>query len=644
MNNSVCRIKGETVRVTIPTHLNLVDFRVIDTHPTMWSNMASQLLSEKETALTLDDLTVLTSDMNDLYTLLHEGYITFNAPTPSDDTDAPTESEETNMNAFTPTTLNTTDAPEATQEETTMDTINITRLSANQRAILDNLDAKPSGVPHTSTYAYLPATALAAHGELSAVVKEQANPKVKRVVTQLIDKLARVCGLETREVVQRKRAKRNVVPAGAIKIRSTKNQQMILSYIENKFLASLIVIKGATYTILDATRRDACLVLLGELHRHKLSTRSCSSLIKRLEATVMEFDQVAAPVTTPSDYDDAPASDYEIKALDICDAPAEPAVPVYDFERAFDIRKEEEAKLQEKIQAIAPAPEALEPEVEVEEDPEVEGEEPTTAEQAELYPDEQAQADAYDRMMEAPQPLGNVYVERDVKRPNPFLAGVAKSDRDPLDVIMTTPAENTFVEVEVDEAYEDLRQDYEFECAALLQDVKVHTRMKQSPVHLATTLDELRAAQRSIGIPETRNPVVKGFDAPAPKIVPLVTATKTVEVPEVELDTVASADEASDEEVVIDRDEVVSVPFTTAVWSEVLGHVNKLLLDVGFEIEYDMITMPRRWFKSIEPKLSYIAIHKLHNTLDDVVEYNGQQMTVEDVTDQELDYIRSVCA
>lgn len=624
MNNSVTTIKGETVRVTIPKNITLVDFRVIDTHPTMWRNMASHLLSKKETKLTLDDLMVISTDMNDLYTLLHEDYITFNAPSSLSDTPstaAPIEEategqEETTMNAFN---VNAPKTLTGSSEETTMDTINITRLSANQRTILDNLEAKPSAAPHTSTYTYLPATALAAHGELSAVVAEQSNPKVKRVVTQLIDKLARVCGLETREVVQRKRAKRNVVPEGAIKIRTTKNQQMILSYVENKFLHSLIVIKGATYTILDATRRDACIVLLGELHRHKLSTRSCSSLIKRLEATVMEFEQVDAPVTTPSDYDDAPLptpSDYDDIFHSLFPKPVAPV--------------EVEETIEETIEEVASAPEALEPSDYV-----------PKAQQAELYPDEQAQADAYDRMMDAPQPLGNVYVERDVKRPNPFLANIAPSDRDPMDVIMTTPAENTFVEVEVDEAYEDLRQDYEFECAALLQDVKVHTRMKQSPVHLATTLDELRAAQRSIGIPETRNPVVKGFDAPAPKIVPLVVAVKPVEVPVVEL---APCDSNEQAEVVIDREEVVSVPFTTAVWSEVLGHVNKLLLDVGFEIEHDMLTMPRRWFKSIEPKLSHIAIHQLHNTLDDVVEYNGQQMTVEDVTDQELDYIRSVCA
>ena len=202
------------------------------------------------------------------------------------------------------------------------------RLSEAQLQLLNSL-----GYTATGSRCQREVDAVQCLADVRARLSTTTDAGERRVIRQLIKKLAPLAG-EVLEVKTRTRMP-NKLPEGVTKIKTSTNQALILQYVHNKFLSNLVVATGRTYTAINVEYASTASFYLGELKDHKLSTRSCATLIKRLEEVATTAPApVAAPVAVedlaPWDMITAAAPEAAPEAAPVMDllsliAQAEPA-------------------------------------------------------------------------------------------------------------------------------------------------------------------------------------------------------------------------------------------------------------------------------------------------------------------------------
>jgi hypothetical protein len=251
------------INYTPMSEQRLSDFRVISTTDALWTEMViAQLWKQTAGAVELTDLLHITTNLNDLYTLLLEGNITFTSPDAAQD------------------------AAVESKDNTDMNTVTLKRLSQNQVTLLNSAD---NITVVSASGKQMEIEVEGALDTLKQLAQDQENVKVRRVLQQLIKKVATATGVEL-EVKTRSRLP-NSLPANVVKVKTSKTQQRILAYVNKHFLSTLVRHYGGTYTAIDSGKRDAAVNYLRDLSDHKLSGRSCASLIRKLN----ELEVIPAP-------------------------------------------------------------------------------------------------------------------------------------------------------------------------------------------------------------------------------------------------------------------------------------------------------------------------------------------------------------
>lgn len=602
----------------------LNDFRVLSTSDSLWqSYLTAELYKRTGGLVTVTDLLNFSDNLNDLYTMLIEGCFTFilkgdDAATistgesemsltlegddvldPDDVDDACYRLQQTRglsddelnklltlypklgvnvVARLKHLIINRNAAPAAkTQEENTMTTqdtstaqdapmITLTRLSQNQITMIGNFGTQVAGKMSMN----LPAETALDHftAMLDAEPAEgMTTTQHKRIVKQIIGKVAKATGV-TVEVKSRVRMPNNL-PATVVKMRTSKTQQAMLDYLDKKFITGFVFGRGATYTAIDLVLRDSAITLLTEMHSHRLNTRSCTTLINRLND--YETMQTSLPTTdiselvSPDMFADAP----------VVDAPS--SLPTdLDVGDLFD-------NLEPAI-----APKAQEP--------------------ADVSHD--VAADILADLTDEPAPALDVDHDLDsiFDDLQPSIGFQDDSWNDMLE-----PTQEQLDAIEEEEYRNAPCEDDPEELAAFeLLEAKVHNKNKQSPAHQATSIEEYRAMIN--GYADEDN------DVPADD--------NTVSIEEVSLEDDGDDDDNNNFAAYGEWDDV-SLPLTREYWGDAIGRADVILADMGFEVEDDYVTLPRKHVKSMVIRLRQLSIHG----------YQGADINYdfEDELDAELD-------
>lgn len=482
-------------------------FRVISTTDDLWRGYVSAELSKRtDGAVKLDDLLSFTTNLNDLYTLLVEGRFTFTTPNKDQD-------------------MNT-----------------LKRLSEAQLQLLNSL-----GYTATDSRCQREVDAVQCLADVRARLATATDAGERRVIRQLIKKLAPLAG-EVLEVKTRKRMP-NTLPEGVTKIKTSTNQALILQYLHNKFLSNLVVATGRTYTAINVEYASTASIYLGELKDHKLSTRSCATLIKRLE-------EVATTAPAPVTVEDLAPWDMITAAAP--EAEAEPA-PVMDL-----------------LSLIAQA----EPEVKAE--PEAE---PAPAAEAEAEPAPEADffetlAQAAKDAQTAPEPAPAAEVD--------FFEALAQAqvtkDAAPWDLFYDNEEawgdEPTDEELAALEAEEEAHAIDQIE----LQELKLRHRHIHPSLEAAESTDEYHAALARL----------QALDA------------EYEAKPEVET---VSLEDAGLTEITPTPDGYADLPLDEEQWGDAWEGVEKLLVDYGYTVEDGYITIHEDHARVLLPRLRHISLH-----------------------------------
>lgn len=426
--------------------------------------------------------------------------------------------------------------PEPTHKKasTMQDTIKLTRLSPIQVITLDEMDIA-FNITKNSCELDASIAMDAVKGAHSLLPTDASSDR--RVLKQIMRKIAKATGEELEVKTRRRYA--NTLPAHAVKVKTSKTQQAILAYLDLKHLTGLVLGKGATFTAIDLSYRDAAVIYLGELRDHRLSARSCSTLVRRLNE-LEQNEHVPTPAVTPDEV----LADIIEPAMDVF---AEPApVPAPDQHDDF-------------LALIsAPAPEPAPEPVPA----------PEPAPEPEPVP--------------VPAPVIDEAMLDDI-----FGSGEPMSMSSLLDLAEAEPTAEELALIEAEEeAYRNAPvEDSPEEIAAYeLLEAKVHNRNPLSPVHQATTLEELREAEEQ---------AIASSD----------TGLELVSLDELD------EDEDEDESLARDPDEMVTLRITAQYWDGLMDRVEFLLLDMGYEVSDGCVDITRRHAKSLSPVFHKIAMH-----------------------------------
>ena len=410
--------------------------------------------------------------------------------------------------------------PTHKKASTMQDTIKLTRLSPLQVITLNEMDI---AFNITTNSCELDASIAmdAVKGAHSLLPTDASSDR--RVLKQIMRKIAKATGGELEVKTRRRYA--NTLPTYAVKVKTSKTQQAILAYLDHKFLTGLVLGKGATFTAIDLSYRDAAVIYLGELRDHRISARSCSTLVRRLNE-LEQNEHVPTPAVTPDEV----LADIIEPAMDVFDDPT-PAVAPDQHDDFLAL-----------ISAPAPAPEPV----------------PAPAPE--------------------PAPVIDEAMLDDI-----FGSGEPMSMSSLLDLTEAEPTAEELALIEAEEeAYRNAPvEDSPEELAAYeLLEAKVHNRNPLSPVHQATTLEELREAE-------------------AQAIASSDTGLELVSLDELD----------EDEPDARDPDEMVTLRITAQYWDGLMDRVEFLLLDMGYEISDGCVDITRRHAKSLSPVFHKIAMH-----------------------------------
>jgi hypothetical protein len=612
----------ETDQVTIMiSHVipesRLNDFRVISTSNSLWqSYLTAELYKRTGGLVTVTDLLNFSDNLNDLYTMLIEDCFTFilkgdDAATistgesemsitlegddvidPDDVDDACYRLQQTrglsDNELKTLTTLypklgfnviarlkhliiNRTAPAAKTQEENTMTTqdtamITLTRLSQNQITTIGDFGTLITGKMSMT----MPADTALAH--FTAMLDSEPAEGVtktqhKRVVKQIIGKVAKATGVD---VPKQSRVRMpNNLPATVVKMRTSKTQQAMLDYLDKKFITGFVFGRGATYTAINLVLRDSAIALLTEMHSHRLNTRSCTTLINRLgDYETMQGSLPTTDITelvSPDMFADAP----------VVDAPKLPTN--LNMDDLFD-------DLEPAI-----APKAQEPAIDTSHD---------------------VAADILSDLLDEPAPA--LDVDQDINDILDDLQPSFNVHQDDSWNELLEPSQEELDAIEEEEYRNAPCEDDPEELAAFeLLEAKVHNKNKQSPAHKATTIEEYRAMIN--GYADEDN------DVPADE--------NTVSIEEVALED--DGDDDDDAFAAYGEWDEVSLPLTREYWGDAIGRADVILADMGFEVEDDYVTLPRKHVKSMVIRLRQLSIHG----------YQGADILdeFEDEIDDELD-------
>ena len=608
----------------------LNDFRVLSTSDSLWRTyITGELYKRTGGSVTMDEfLTVLSGTdytLNDIYTMLIEGCFDFNLHGidccdindelgcdiqlgfEGNDTIDPEDVDDVAYRLQTARGLsddelkmlinllrdvgrgfdglaqiehfiiNRNAAPAAkTQEENTMTTqdtstaqdapmITLTRLSQNQITMIGNFGTQVAGKMSMN----LPAETALDHftAMLDAEPAEgMTTTQHKRIVKQIIGKVAKATGV-TVEVKSRVRMPNNL-PATVVKMRTSKTQQAMLDYLDKKFITGFVFGRGATYTAIDLVLRDSAIALLTEMHSHRLNTRSCTTLINRLGD--YETMQASLPTTDISEL----VSPDMFADAPVVDAPSSLPTDI-DVGDLFD-------NLEPAI-----APKAQEP--------------------ADVSHD--VAADILADLTDEPAPALDVDHDLDsiFDDLQPSIGFQDDSWNDMLE-----PTQEQLDAIEEEEYRNAPCEDDPEELAAFeLLEAKVHNKNKQSPAHQATSIEEYRAMIN--GYADEDN------DVPADD--------NTVSIEEVSLED--DGDDDDNNFAAYGEWDDVSLPLTREYWGDAIGRADVILADMGFEVEDDYVTLPRKHVKSMVIRLRQLSIHG----------YQGADINYdfEDELDAELD-------
>lgn len=141
-----------------------------------------------------------------------------------------------------------------------------------------------------------------------------------------------------------------------------------------------------------------------------------------------------------------------------------------------------------------------------------------------------------------------------------------------------------------------------------LLEAKVHNKNKQSTAHQATTIEEYRAmingyADEDNDVPEDEN---------------------TVSIEEIDLE-----DADDDAFAAYGEWDEVSLPLTREYWGDAIHRADAILADMGFEVEDDYVTLPRKHVRSMVIRLRQLSVHGYQG--------NDIDYDFEDELDAELD-------
>lgn len=588
-------IKDFTITYTPMTEKRLNDFRVISTHSSLWADKVNAELHRRSGgALKIADVIHITDNMNDLYTLLFNDNITI---------------------------TKTAELPQ--QETDTMNKITLKRLSQNQVTILTQSDLETEVVGHSQI-------AIPVEGALEtlqALEAEQENTKVKRVVQQLIKKVAAATGVDLGTKTRSRLP--NTLPTNIVKVKTSKTQQRILAYVHKRYLSSLIHHEGGTFTAINTDHRDAAVVHLADLNDHKLSARSCATLIRKLNEL-----EVTAPVQVTNDefaeiLDSAPAPVASTTIADLFgeEVAAElETAPVVDADQG-DLFEPAPADEFDDILGTKPAP--------------VLGGKEVTQEE-------------YDAAMSTPAELGLVKLGNDFvtqeeydvamaedarnreERKRAYDAEMEKAYHDDqtsafeperqlgLSELLATlngdsDAEPTQADLDAIEAeMSDDEIDAQWEADLQLRELKAKHRDPNSPMHEATSVDEywniLERVQREDEIANAAG-------------------VEFVSLDEAELDGDNGDDDGHDFGCPDERfpDDEITLALTAEYWGAAVGAIVKSLEDIGVEYGDDEVTLTRELAGMIEQRLYDIASGSQSSRFGGEIDWD-----FEDEVDEEL--------
>lgn len=585
----------------------LNDFRVISTADSLWqSYLTAELYKRTGGLVTVTDLLNFCDDLNDLYTMLVEGCFTFilkgdDAATistgesemsitlegddvldPDDVDDACyklqqarglTNNELNKLLTLYPKLgfnvvarlkhliINRNAAPAAkTQEENTMTTQETTPMITLTRLSQNQIAMIGDFGTQVAGKMSMNLPAETALDHFTAMLDAEpaegmTKTQHKRIVKQIIGKVAKATGV-TVEVKSRVRMPNNL-PATVVKMRTSKTQQAMLNYLDKKFITGFVFGRGATYTAVDLVLRDSAIALLTEMHSHRLNTRSCTTLINRLGD--YETMQASLPTTDISEL----ISPDMFADAPIVDAPTLPTN--MDVGDLFD----------DIVPAIAP--QAQEPALDVSHD---------------------VAADILSDLTGEPAPA--LDVDNDI---NSILDDLQPSflvhqDDSWNEMLEPTQAELDAIE---EEEYRNApcEDDPEELAAYELLEAKVHNKNKQSPAHQATSIEEYRAMINGYADEDS--------DVPADE--------NTVSIEEVALEE----DGDDDAYAAYGEWDEVSLPLTREYWGDAIARADAILADMGFAVEDDYVTLPRKHIQSMNIRLRQLAIHGYRgaNIIDD---------------------------
>lgn len=552
-------IKDFTITYTPMTEKRLNDFRVISTHSSLWADKVNaELYRRSGGVLKIVDVIHITDNMNDLYTLLFNNNITI---------------------------TKTAELPQ--QETDTMNKITLKRLSQNQVTVLTQSALETEVVDHCQ----ITIPVEGALQTLQALADEQTNTKVKRVVQQLIKKVAAATGVELGTKTRNRLP--NTLPANIVKVKTSKNQQRILAYVHKRYLSSFIHHEGGTYTAINTDHRDAAVVHLADLNDHKLSARSCATLIRKLNEL-----EVAAPVQVTSD-----------EFAEILDsAPA----PVASTTMA-DLFGEEVAAELESAPETAPVVDAnqgdlFEP-APADEFDDILGTKPAITVDGKQITQEEYDAEMekayHDDQTSAFEPEGQLSLSELLATLN------GDSDAEP------TQADLDAIEAEMS----DDEIDAQWEADLQLRELKAKHRDPNSPMHEATSVEEywdiLERVQREDDIANAAG-------------------VEFVSLDEAELDDEADLDgdeDGHDFGCPDERypDEEITLALTAEYWGSAVGAIVKSLEDIGVEYGEDEVTLTRELAGMIEQRLYDIASGSQSSRFGGEIDWD-----FEDEVDEEL--------
>jgi hypothetical protein len=343
----------------------------------------------------------------------------------------------------------------------------------------------------------------------------------------------------------------------------------MLDYLDKKFITGFVFGRGATYTAINLVLRDSAIALLTEMHSHRLNTRSCTTLINRLgDYETMQGSLPTTDITelvAPDMFADAP----------VVDAPKLPTN--LNMDDLFDDLEP------------ATAPKAQEPAPDVSHD---------------------VAADILSDLLDEPAPA--LDVDQDINDILDDLQPSFNVHQDDSWNELLEPSQEELDAIEEEEYRNAPCEDDPEELAAFeLLEAKVHNKNKQSPAHKATTIEEYRA-------------MINGY-ADEDNDVP--TDENTVSIEEVALED--DGDDDDDAFAAYGEWDEVSLPLTREYWGDAIGRADVILADMGFEVEDDYVTLPRKHVKSMVIRLRQLSIHG----------YQGADILdeFEDEIDDELD-------